>query len=134
VQLAFEDGDAVDDGIERIARDGEADVPLWVEQSEAEKVGIQQRAHLGPLPGLKGNARELLLFATSFESEASLGDLLFGGGLAVEVDARKAAAIKTWTMIGGARPGRGDKCNELSSDGGLVESRIEHKRWHLLSE
>ncbi|MDP3220427.1 MAG: hypothetical protein Q8S73_40415 [Deltaproteobacteria bacterium] len=52
--LALEDRDAIDDRVERIARDGDAEVALRVEQREPLEGPIEVRAHLGILPGFEG--------------------------------------------------------------------------------
>ncbi len=79
LELGFEDGDAGHDGVEGIARDSQADVPLGVEQLEFGKSVIEEGGYVGTVACLERLPRQLLTTAAFFEGVVCFGDL-FGGG------------------------------------------------------
>jgi len=98
-ELRVEDRDPGEDGVEGMAGDGEAQMSLRVEQPEAREVRVE------------------------------LGDLLVGGLVGVEVDARASAAVGAGSMIGGASP-------DLHDDAvhGLVDQELGPRNDVVLSD
>src|SRR6185437_8819002 len=111
--LAGEDGEAVDDDVERVARDREAEMFFGVEQCEALEGFVEESADAGVLARARGPASQLLLLAPLLERGAGGVDLLGGDGLVVELDAGAPTAIGARPVVERARPGLGDEPQDL---------------------
>ena len=114
--LGLEDGDALDDDVERVARDGDTEVALRVEELELLEGVIEESAHPWVLSRQGGQSRAVLLLATLIERGARCVDLLSGDGLVVELDAGASPAIVARAMVEGARPGLRDERKDLTRE------------------
>lgn len=101
--LGLEDGDAVDDHVEGIARDGGAHVLLGIAQVKPREGVVEQGPNGRVLSSQERGARELLLLAALFERGARLIDLLGGVGL---VARRRELTSSRWLRRGDARDRR----------------------------
>ena len=111
--LGLEDGDALDDDVDGVARDGDAEVVFGVEEGEAPEGVVEESAHDRVLAGQCGQAGAILLLAALLEGGAGSIDLLGGDGLVVELDAGAATAIVAGSVVERTRPGLGDQREDL---------------------
>ncbi len=74
--LAFEGGDAGEDGVKGVTSDGVPDVGLGVKKAEAMKGLIEDVSHDGILTRLESLLREFLFAASLIQSSSGLFDLL----------------------------------------------------------
>ena len=111
--LGLEDGDALDDDADGVARDGHAEVVFGVEEGEAPEGVVEESAHDGVLAGQRSQAGAILLLAALLKRSAGSVDLLGGDGLVVELDAGAATAIVARSVVERTRPGLGDEHEDL---------------------
>ncbi len=111
-ELRVEDRDPGEDGVEGMAGDGDANGALRIEQPEAREVRVEQVEHLRSAPGFARASGALQSLDGFSQLAPGLGDLLVGGLVGVEVDARASAAVGAGSMIGGASPDLHDDADE----------------------
>ncbi len=112
-----------------MAGDGEAQMSLRIEQPEAREVRVELVEHLRSAPGLSRASAALLSLDGFSQLAPGLGDLLVGGLVGVEVDARASATVGARSMIGGASP-------DLHDDAvhGLVDQELGPRNDVVLSD
>ncbi|MBX7079422.1 MAG: hypothetical protein K1X88_09570 [Nannocystaceae bacterium] len=112
--LAGEDGDALDDAVEWIARDGVLQLVLGVVEGELAE-GVVEEATCGRiLPCARGVSRTALLACASDERLAGARDVLLRRcGVAIELEARPAIAASTRSMVERACAGAGLQLEHL---------------------
>ncbi len=110
--LGLEDSETGEDGIERVAGDGEAEVGIGVEEAEAKEVLVEQIKDFGASALCEGEAGALLLLSDLSQGLPGLLDLLGGGLVRIELEARAAAAVESWAVIHGAGPAKDDEVAE----------------------
>ena len=113
VALGLEDGDGLDDDVDGVARDGDAEVVFGVEEGEAPEGVVEESAHDRVLAGECGQPGAILLLAALLKGGARSIDLLGGDGLVVELDAGAATAIVAGSVVERTRPGLGDQREDL---------------------
>src|SRR5271154_3399931 len=117
-----------------MAGDGDADGALRIEQSESCQVQIEQVEHLRSAPGLSRESGALQSLDGLLQLAPGLGNLLVGGLLGVEVDARASAAVGSRSMIGGASPELHDNADEGSGESEGSGAGIENEIGQDLGE
>jgi len=115
--LTLEEGDPVDDRLQRPCGDDAAEVPLGVVESESGEGCVEEGAADGILPTLPGLSCLVLLALALQQRGAGLGDLLGGRlGVSVELGAGLAVAVSAGAVVDGAGPGRDDEAGDLGSE------------------
>jgi hypothetical protein len=107
---------------------------LRIEQPEAREMRVEQVEHPRSAPGLSRESGALQSLDGLLQLAPGLGNLLVGGLLGVEVDARASAAVGSRSMIGGASPELHDNADEGSGESEGSGAGIENEIGQDLGE
>ena len=117
-----------------MAGDGDANGALRIEQPQAREVRVELVEHLRSAPGFACGSGALQSLDGFSQLAPGLGNLLVGGLLGVEVDARASAAVGSRSMIGGASPELHDNADEGSGESEGSGAGIENEIGQDLGE